>query len=79
MNRRFLCAFAGLLFATVASAQDARPKVAIKTFENSESFSRSTIVNGLNGILTRNLQMEYSGTNMAVGIGSSRRKRKVNS
>ncbi len=45
-----------LLCASIASAQENRPKVAVKTFENPANFSRSTIGNGLTDILTTELQ-----------------------
>jgi curli biogenesis system outer membrane secretion channel CsgG len=39
-----------------AAAQQSRPKIAIKTFENPANYSRSTIGNGLTEILTTELQ-----------------------
>ena len=43
------------LFVSTTFAQDARPKVALKTFENPANYSRSTIGNGLTEILTTEL------------------------
>lgn len=47
---------ATLFLASHVYAQENRPKVAIKTFENPANFSRSTIGNGLTDILTTELQ-----------------------
>jgi curli biogenesis system outer membrane secretion channel CsgG len=51
----YLLTFA-FCFASHISAQESKPKVAIKTFENPANFSRSTIGNGLTDILTTELQ-----------------------
>src|ERR1700687_4719106 len=45
-----------MLTVQVLRAQDSKPKVAIKTFENPANFSHSTIGNGLTDILTTELQ-----------------------
>ena len=44
------------VLAIPASAQEGRPKVAVKTFDNPANFSRSTIGDGLTDILTTELQ-----------------------
>ena len=56
MKIRLLVLFAVLSSVGVPFAQNNRPKVAIKTFENPANFSRSTIGNGLTDILTTELQ-----------------------
>ena len=53
---RCLATFCVGLLAVVAFAQENRPKVAIKTFENPANYSRSTIGNGLTEILTTELE-----------------------
>src|ERR1017187_1898242 len=45
-----------MFFAVVAMAQEARPKVAIKTFQNPANFSHSTIGDGLTDMLTTELE-----------------------
>jgi len=55
-KKRILLLLVVMLFALNLPAQDSRPKVAIKTFENPANFSRSTIGNGLTDILTTELQ-----------------------
>lgn len=51
-----LVAISNLLLWVNAAAQQARPKIAIKTFQNPANFSKSTIGDGLTDILTTELQ-----------------------
>jgi curli biogenesis system outer membrane secretion channel CsgG len=44
------------VLSAIVSAQEARPKVAIKTFQNPANFSRSTIGDGLTDMLTTELE-----------------------
>jgi curli biogenesis system outer membrane secretion channel CsgG len=44
-----------IVLGASATAQESRPKIALKTFTNPANFSRSTIGNGLTEILTTEL------------------------
>ncbi len=56
MKTNLICMPLAVLLIATAGAQETRPRVAIKTFENPANFSQSTIGDGLTDILTTELQ-----------------------